>query len=123
MSSLSPQECADDVAHHMKKKLSVGGAGLHKKLRRGGRLLPRYVRRDAETLIEAATLSEHPKLARIVDQSRVQRAHASCMRYLKKADNSDRRKGLWLGILGGVAWAFLIPAGAFITVLVWRGYL
>jgi hypothetical protein len=123
MSMISPQDRADEVANLMKAKMSIGGVGLDTKLRRGGRQLPRHVRREARYLIEAAALCENPKFLPMVDHSKVNRAHRACMLYLEGLNPNTRRVNLLLAVLCGIALATLIPAGLLIATLVQRGYL
>ncbi|MEY8096971.1 hypothetical protein AB9F29_06070 [Falsihalocynthiibacter sp. S25ZX9] len=123
MNSRPPRDCADEVATLLKKQLSVGGTGLDGKLRRGGRLLPRHVRKDAEFLASAAAASQNPKLQRFVDSGRVEKSYENCLKHLKGIDKSKRRTDVFLSVLSGVALGILIPAALFTTVLVWRGYL
>jgi hypothetical protein len=123
MSMISPQDRADEVANLMKAKMAIGGTGLATKLRRGGRKLPRHVRREASYLIEAAALCQNPKFLARVDHTKVNRAHTACVKYLETVDPSSRRVDAFMSVLAGVALAVLIPAGLFVTALVLRGYL
>lgn len=123
MSLLTPQDRANQVATLMKKQLAVGGSGLDLKLRRGGRLLPRFVRKDAQYLADAALVSKNPKLRGLVDSGRVKKTHTNCVKHLKRVDKSKRRQDVFLSILRGIALGVLIPAALFTTVLIWRGYL
>lgn len=123
MNVLTPQDRANEVAVLMKKQMAIGGSGLSLKLRRAGRLLPRHVRKDARVLADAAAFSENPKLHRFVDSSQLEKSHANCVRYLKQFDKSKRRTDTLMSVLSGAAVGILIPAGLFVTVLVWRGYL
>lgn len=123
MNVLTPQDRANEVAVLMKKQMAIGGSGLNLKLRRAGRMLPRHVRRDARVLADAAALSGNPKLQRFVDSTQVEKAHKNCVRYLNNFDKSKHRTDTLVSILSGVAAGLLIPAGLFVTVLVWRGYL
>ena len=106
----------------MTDRLRVRGGDLGAQVRKAGRLLPRRISRDARFLAEAVAMQQSPKLARMVDEARVAEAHASVRDFLKSVDPVERRKDRILGILGGLAFAFLVIAGAIIWVLRWRGY-
>ena len=64
----------DRVAGLMEERLGVRGKGLTEKLRRGGRLLPRGVRAQAQELAALSEKAQNPKLLVQIDPARV----ASC---------------------------------------------
>lgn len=111
------------LAELIREKLGVGGRGLAGRARRAGRLLPRRIRRQVDYLLEAETLAQNPKLARMVDDARARTAHAACAQFLDGIDPGERRAKYWLGILGSVAFSILAVAGLAVGVLMWRGYL
>jgi hypothetical protein len=123
MSVTTVQQMADRVAGLMEERLRVRGKTLADKLRRGGRLLPRKVRREAEYLAEVAHLAQHPKVQTMLDDARIAAAYDICIRHLREVGAKERMIAMVLGITGSVAFGLLVLAGLFIAVLVWRGYL
>ena len=115
------QQMADRVAMLMEQRLRVGGKGLREKLKRGGRRLPRKVRRQAEYLAEVSELALHPKVQMMIDEARVAAAYDACVKYLNPLGASDRMKAALVGVGGSVAFALLVVAGGLIAVMVWRG--
>lgn len=123
MTATNIQQMADRIARLMQDRLRVRGTGLAEKLRRGGRLLPRNVRAEAELLARAVGESQHPKLRMMQDQERIARAYDICLRHLRDLGATDRLIGRTLGIAGSVAFALIVVAALFLAVLVWRGFL
>ena len=123
MSATTVQQMADRVAALMEDRLRVRGKTLADKLRQGGRLLPRKVRREAEYLAEVAHLSHHPKVQTMLDEERIAEAYDVCVRHLREIGAKERLMARILGISASIAFGLLVLAGAFIAVLVWRGYL
>jgi len=103
----------------LRDNLSIRGKDLPTQLRKAGRLLPRRVRKDAKTLVEARGIIQNPKLARMVDQDKLNTAHRSVVDYLGTIDPSERRKDRILGFLGVIAFNVLLFGAAFVTWLVW----
>lgn len=114
---------SDRLAELIEERLGVRGRGLEAKLRRAGRLLPRWLRREASQLVKAERLMSHPKLMMQADPAALDRAFRHCETWLKTIDPAERRKSRMLGFLGVNAANLLIVAGLFIAYLVWAGYL
>ena len=121
--STSYQDRADHLAALIEERLGIRGAGLQKKLRRAGRLLPKHVHRDAGILLEALHLQSSPKLARRIDDQSIARACNNVEIYLSAIDPSTRRWNRIIGFLSSNAFNILITAALLIGVLIWRGYL
>ncbi len=102
-------------------QLHVRGRTLDAQLRRAGRLLPAAVRREARFLVQAAGLVQNPKLARMIDMARVERAHARVVAYLQAVDPQKRRRDRLLNLLALNAFYILVVVIAVVAVLVWRG--
>ncbi len=117
------EDRARRLATLIEERLGVRGRGLEVKLRRAGRSLPRYVRREAAQIVQAMQLSANPKLARQVDPSGIEKAFRKCESWLKTVDPKERRKDVILGFLGVNAFNLLVISGAFIVWLVWSGNL
>lgn len=108
-------QAADGLAEMMGARLGIRrGETLAQKLRAGGRLLPRRVRRHAEYIAQAQARMEVPKFAFQYDPARVGKAEKAVRRFLETVDPVDRRKGVVLGILGWLAFNFLLIAGVVI---------
>ncbi|MCG6902721.1 MAG: hypothetical protein LJE68_08570 [Rhodobacter sp.] len=113
---------ANRIASLIEERLGVRGQGLEAKLRRAGRLLPRWVRREAAQLAQAERLLGHPKLMMQTDPGALEKAYKHCESWLEQIDPAARRKERILGLLGVSAANLLIVAGLFITYLVWSGH-
>jgi len=117
------QEKAAQVAELMNERLRVRGKDLAAKLRRTGRLMPKRIKRNAAFLAETAALAQNPKLQQMINHEKVDAAHKSCVEFLETIDLADRRKGVFLGILGSLVLTVLVVILMVGFVLVWRGYL
>ena len=115
------QNQVDEIRHLMETHLRIRGKTLGQQVRRAGRLLPRNLRRDATYLAQAATVMQHPNLARMVDGTKAAAAHARLARFLKSVDAKDRAKGRLLAWLGSLAFAFFVVVIITVVVLVQRG--
>lgn len=123
MSGVGVQQMAGRVAELMEVRLRVRGRGLGEKLRRGGRLLPRKVRRKAEFLAQSAEQAAVPRLQMQLDHERIAEAYDACVRYLKPLGASARRRAILLDMVTGFASGILVTAVLVLGLLVWRGFL
>ena len=122
---MTPQDIqhkADEVASLLREKLPVRGKTLSDQLARSGAVLPRRVRAKGRLLAHAATVAEHPQLAKQIDPAKVVRADSEVCLYLNEINRRNRCVGFVLGILGRIAFALLITGAAFVELLVWRDY-
>lgn len=110
-----------ELAELIGSQLRVGGRTLEQKLKRAGRLLPRWARRDAARIGEAARLAAHPRLARQIDPAALDKAEARLRRYLAAIDPAERRKTVLLQLAGGIVLKLLLVSGVVLAVLRWRG--
>ncbi|SIN81495.1 hypothetical protein [Vannielia litorea] len=116
------KQVADGLAQMMGERLGIRrGETLAEKLRKGGRLLPRKVRREAAFIAETEARMAVPKFAFQYDPARVARAEKTVRGFLETVDPADRRKGVVLGILGWLAFNFLLVSGLVIWWLVESG--
>lgn len=106
----------------LREKLRLRGRTLAAQLRRGGRLLPRDVRRDATYLAQVVPLADHPKLQRLIDPSKVTSAHSSVIKYLEGIDPAVQRRVMFLTVVTGIAFAIFTTGVLVIVVLWWRGF-
>ena len=121
MSANTPQTQVDEVRNLMETQLRVRGKTLGQQVRRAGRLLPRAEQREAMYLAQAATVLAHPKLSRMVDESKAAKAHARLTQFLRSVDPKDRARGKFLGWLGSLAFGFIVVFVLVVIVLVQRG--
>jgi hypothetical protein len=111
-----------DIRALLETKLRVRGASLAVQLRKARRQLPRGVRRDLTYLVESAELSQNPKLVRMVDTTRVARAHRNAVAFLENVDLREQRITGLINVVAAIALAVLVTAALVIYVLVQRGY-
>ena len=108
-----------ELAGLMREKLGIrGGTTLAAKMRRGGRLLPKALRRQGEYLVEAEKQWDNPRLRRVIDGPKVARAQADLRKHLDAIDSRDRLIGRLIGIAAPLAFNFLVLFGLLVTWLV-----
>jgi hypothetical protein len=123
MSAVPIQQMADRVAGLMEERLRVRGVGLAEKLRKGGRLLPRKVRAQADILAQYADMAQNPKLLLQVDHGAVAAAYDACVRHLGGIGVKERRMGALMDFGASVAFAVLAAGVLVLSVLYWRGFI
>ncbi len=111
------------IVVQLREKLGVRGKDLGTALGKARHRLPRRVYRQAMTLVRAEPLAGHPKLRLTLDNEALSKAAAGVSEHLDAIDLADRRKGWWLGTLGGLSFNMILMAVALVGVLIWRGYL
>jgi len=111
------------IVAQLREKLGVRGKDLKTALAKARHRLPRQVYRQAMTLVQAEPLAGHPKLCQTLDQAALEKAASQVSEHLDAIDLADRRKGWWLGTLGGLSFNMILMAVVLVTVLVWRGFL
>ena len=104
----------------MQTKLGVRGPSLSARFKRAGRRLPRRIQKAGRVISEAQTLSANPKLARMLDPKRLNAAFADVTTHLETIDPVDRRKGLVLGVLGGMVFNLILLIAAILALLYWQ---
>lgn len=107
----------------MRQKLGAGGATLQDGLRKRGNRLPRHIRSKLRLLAEAEEFASHPKLRFTLDAPALQKAAGEVQKHLNAIDLADRRKGWWLGMLGGMAFNILLFLILSLVFLRWQGFL
>lgn len=123
MSAVTIQQMAERIDGLMEERLHMKGKGLSEKLRKGGRLLPRRVRKAAEQLADFATRSQNPKLLLQINEAEVAAAYDVCSKHLTKIDAGHRRMTGILGAASSMVISLMVVALLAIGVLYWRGYL
>ena len=121
--SESVAQRTEQLADLIEERLGIRGRGLEVKLRRAGRLLPRWVRREAEKLVEAQALMGHPKLMMQADPAALKTAYSQVEGWLKSVDPAERRKDRILGFLAVNTFNLLLVAVLFVAYLVWAGHI
>lgn len=122
MSAAPIQTYADEVKRLIEERLRVKAHTLEKALSRSGRLLPKWAQREGSYLVHAQHYMGHPKLRLMIDDAKVQKAHAALVAHLKTIDPSERRTTRILGILGVVSFNLILVVAGLIGYLMWRGY-
>ena len=74
-------------------------------------------------LARVEELSQHPRLSMTLDEEKLGRSAADLRDYLEAIDVADRRKGWWLGMLGGLAFNMILFFVLLLAVLRWRGFI
>ena len=110
----------DRLARLLEERLDIRGAGFETKLCRAGRLLPRHLRREGATLIEALKLASHPRLGRQVDAKRLEKAANAIESHLLNLDAWDRRRGIAVNVSASVFFNLFIIAALVAGVIIWR---
>lgn len=112
----------EQVRALLEQKLRVRGRTLAHQIRKAGRRLPRAVRHDATYLAQSIALAENPKLARMVNATKLNNAHANVVRYLEGIDPGEHRRTALLNLTASIAFALLVTAVLVLFVLVQRGF-
>ena len=121
--SESIAEQSDRLALLIEERLGIRGDGLETKLRKAGRLLPRWLRQEASRLVAAQRLVKHPKLMRQADSMTLEKACKRCEKWLKSIDPAARRRARLLIFLALNAANLLLVTAMFVAYLVWSGRL
>ena len=96
----SIQQRSSDLARLIEKRLGVGGGrGLEAKIKKAGRRMPRWVRREALQIVDAERMMGHPKLMMQAQAGGLDQAFQKCEAWLKSVDPSARRRAFWLNLL------------------------
>ncbi|MCF6232074.1 MAG: hypothetical protein L3J36_03065 [Rhodobacteraceae bacterium] len=124
MSDQSPyDELTSGVIEGLRAKLGVRARTLEAALAKARYRLPRRVHAQAMTLVAAGSMAQHPRLRQMLDMDALAAAAAVVNAHLETIDPSDRRKGFWLGALGGLVFNLILMAVALGGFLVWYGNL
>jgi type II secretory pathway component PulJ len=102
-------------------KMRVRGATLERQLRRAEHRLPRRQRHAAATILGAQDWMAHPKLARVLDLSRVNKAFSDLDAHLARIDPVEERKTALLRLIGVIVIRLMGLAALIYAILRWRG--
>lgn len=122
MSAITIQQMAERVSDLLETRLGLRGKTLDQKLARGGRILPRKVRKAAHELARAAEMSRNPKLLLQIDEGAVAGAYDICLRHLSPMGARARRLAMFQGALASMLFGALVIIALLLIVLKWRGY-
>ncbi len=117
----SLQDQVNEISGLMEKQLRVRGADLSKQIRKAGRLLPRAVRHDALYLAQAVVLADNPKLFRMIDRTKADKAHANVVSFLEGISPRERMANQLLGVTASIALMIVAVFVVGLYVLVKRG--
>ncbi|SDI34184.1 hypothetical protein [Salipiger marinus] len=106
---------------HLDQHLGLRRGSFASRARAASRHLPRPLRADLAQVVAATRLMGPPKLFRQIDAAALSAASNRVAAHLKTIDRADRRRGLWLGILGAIMANILILTALLIALLRWRG--
>ena len=115
------QEMMTTIVAQMRDKLGVRANDLQTALAKARHRLPRRIYRQAQLLVQAEPLAQHPRLRQTLDEPSLSAAAGVVQAHLEAIDLADRRKGLWLGMLGGLVFNLILMAVAVGGFLVWYG--
>lgn len=110
-----------DTIGLLRDKLGVQDKTLRASVRRAKRRLPRRIYKQALVLAEAEQMAAHPKLRRVLDSPRLEKASDEVQAHLSSINLADRRWGWFLGMLGGLAFNVLALIILLLVFLWWRG--
>lgn len=102
-------------------KMRVRGATLEQQLRRAEHRLPRRPRQAATTILEAQDWMAHPKLARVLDLSSVNKAFSDLDAHLARIDPVEERKTALLRLIGVIVIRLMGLAVLIYAIIRWRG--
>lgn len=105
----------DEIRKLLETRLKIRGRTLEHQLHKVGRRLPRRIKLEAAIVANADVLRQNPKLARMVDQSRVLKSGNLVIAHLKAIDPKAERmtrilrkaakwSALGIAVFIGVVW-------------------
>lgn len=107
----------------LREKHGAGGRSLKRALGKARHRLPRRVYRQGLVLARAQGMAHHPKLRLTLDHVTLDKAAREVQNHLTAIDLADRRKGWFLGMLGGLSFNLILATALLIGFLIWRGFL
>jgi hypothetical protein len=112
----------DQIRVLLREKLGVRAPDLGHALAKVRHRLPRRLYNEAMVLVRAEALAAHPKLRLTLDGAALGRAIHALRAHLEAIDVADRRKGWWLGMLGGLSFNLILMFFLLLALLMWRGF-
>lgn len=123
MSNAQIDPMIDEIRQLLAERLGAKGSALAQQFDRARRSIPRRLRYDAQVLIHAAVLKDHPKMASQIDMQALRRSHKAMRKFLSEVDARDRFIGHFLGTLATIAAGLIVVTVGVVSILVWRGLL
>ena len=117
------QSKCDEIAQLLRSNLGLQGRTIAVTTAKARRDIPAKLRKQAAFLVEQASLAQSPKLARMLDDTAIEKAYTDLVGHLQTINRTERRKSAILKWLGTVAFGLIVIFVVLITVLVWRGFL
>lgn len=121
-----PQTIPDEISQIMqlmRDRLGVRAADLTRAMNKAKPRLPRSVYKFGMILAQAEPMIEHPKLRLTLDADALGDAAQEVRKHLDAIDVADRRKGWFLGMLGGLSFNMIAFCVLLVAVLMWRGFI
>lgn len=103
----------------LRERLGLRGRDLATLLRRAGRHLPKRQRQAAAILTDAQARMTHPRLARLLNGTGIDRAFTDLRAHLVRIDPRERRKTAILTWAYGLVINLLVLALVILLVLRW----
>ncbi len=114
---------ANGLAEYMASQLRVKGDTLADVTAKAGRRLPKHLRREAEKISAAETLTQHPRLERLVDEKALLRSERKLRKFLDRQDPKAVRRGEVLDFLAKIGFVVFVIAVVLFYLLTTSGYL
>lgn len=113
---------AEAVRALMEERLGVKGRDLASVMRKGRRMLPRWLRKQAAVLVAAERAVHSPKTAKQIDRTAVMTAYDLITTHLRAINVNAQRRDKMLKLAGVIAFQVLLLIAAFVAYLWWRGH-
>lgn len=87
------------------------------------RRAPRAVRQASDRFVATRVQMGNPKLMRLMEPEGIKEDFQTLRAHFRSIDVGDRRKGVFLSILGSLSFSLLVVFALLMIWLIWRGYL
>ena len=121
MSGETLHSMAEKMRALFEERLRIKGRTLDQQVYKAGRALPKNIRADARSVVQALDLQGNPKLARMVNDKQMIQSARNVIAHLETIDPKDRLKGRVLNWLGAVSAFGIILFVVMVWVAVERG--
>lgn len=106
----------------MEERLGVKGRDLATVMRKGRRMLPRWLRKQGAVLVAAERAARSPKTAKQIDRTAVMHAYELLTNHLRAINVNAQRRDRLMRLLGVIAFQVLLLVAGFVVYLRWRGF-
>lgn len=120
-SRMDVSEMSADLAETMARQLRLRSGRFADVAARAGRKLPRHLQAEAQAIVEAQTLAEHPKLAYRIDEKRLKRAERKLRAFLDKQNPRAERRAEILDRLAAIVFVIFVAVLGVFLIALWRG--